>query len=98
MKTAVAETSIAQYRALRDSGSLAPKQFLILSKMRYGRNYSRRELAGLTGLETSCVAGRCNELLDRGLLETTGTMPCPITGKQVQALKLASEQQEMFSM
>ncbi len=87
MKTAVAETSILQYHSMRDSNELAPKQKLIMDGMWSRAVYSRRQLSRMTGLETSCVAGRCNELIEMGLLETAGLIKCPLTGKTVQGVR-----------
>jgi len=45
---------------------------------------TRRQIAHQLGLETSCVAGRVNELLSTGAItESEEIRPCPITGKRV---------------
>lgn len=48
---------------------------------------TRRQIAKITGLETSCVAGRVNELLMAGQIkELPETMPCPISGRRVKVV------------
>lgn len=93
MRTAVAETSMRSYDALKASG-FKGQHAAIVSHMERGQIYSRRQLAMLTGLETSAVAGRCNELITDKLLEVCGHIRCPITGRQVEAVKLVEAQME----
>ena len=47
------------------------------------KDYSRRELAKLTGLDLSSVCGRVNELLALGMLEELKTRKCSVTGKTI---------------
>jgi hypothetical protein len=93
MRTAVAETSIRSYDALKASG-FKGQHAAIVSHMERGQIYSRRQLAMLTGLETSAVAGRCNELIEDGQIMVCGHIRCPITGRTVEAVKLAEAQME----
>jgi len=95
MKTAVTESSIRSYDALKASG-FKGQHAAIVSHMDKGKIYSRRQLAGLTGLETSAVAGRCNELIDEGLIVVCGHIRCPITNRTVEAIKLAESQMELM--
>lgn len=45
---------------------------------------TRRQIAHQLGLETSCVAGRVNELISTGAItESEDIRPCPITGRCV---------------
>lgn len=53
---------------------------------------TRRAIAEGLKLETSCVAGRVNELLKTGELEEFGLEPCPVTGRRVHWLRLAPMQ------
>lgn len=96
MKTNVASTSIRSYDALKVSG-FKGQHAAIVSHMERGQIYSRRQLAGVTGLETSAVAGRCNELIAQGQLVVCGVIKCPITGRQVDAVKLADKQLELLN-
>jgi predicted transcriptional regulator len=90
MKTNVAPTSIQSYDALK-RGAMGNQHACIVSRMESGRAYSRREIANLTGLETSAVAGRVHELIDEGAIVSAGTMKCPITGRTVEAVRLAEQ-------
>ena len=96
MRTAVNLTSIKAYDALKASG-FKGQHAAILSHMERGRLYSRRQIAQLTGLETSAVAGRVNELVSSGSLVACGAIKCPITGRQVEAVRLAEEQMELLA-
>ena len=96
MKTAVTETSIRSYHDLRADGFKGQHQ-TILDKMVMGRIYSRRQLAKLTKLETSAVAGRCNELIALELIVVCGHIKCPITHRQVEGVKLVGQQQELLN-
>lgn len=93
MKTAVTQSSLRSYDALKASG-FKGQHAAIVSHMERGQIYSRRQLANLTGLETSAVAGRCNELMADGLIEVCGSIRCPITGRTVEGVKLAEAQME----
>jgi hypothetical protein len=95
MKTAVTATSLRTYDAMNGAG-FGALQMLILKKMRAGVLYSRRQLADMTRLETSCVAGRVNELVKAGSLEVVGTIKCRISGRTVEAVKLADEQMSLL--
>ena len=96
MKTNVSQTSIRSYDALKSSG-FKGQHAAVVSHMEAGRIYSRRQIAKLTGLETSAVAGRCNELLEAGQIVVCGHIRCPITGRQVEAVKLAGAQLELLA-
>lgn len=96
MKTAVSLTSIRSYDALRASG-FKGQHAAIVSHMEPGRIYTRREISRLTGLETSAVAGRCNELVGEGTIVECGVVRCPISGKNVNGLKLAEKQLELLA-
>lgn len=95
MKTNVTETSIRSYDALKASG-FKGQHASIVSHMERGQIYSRRQLAGLTGIETSAVAGRCNELIEDGQIVVCGYIRCPITGRTVEAIKLAECQMDLI--
>lgn len=90
MKTNVANTSIGSYDILKAYG-LANQHEAIILVMAKGRVYSRREIAKLAGLETSAVAGRVHEMVESGQIVSAGTMKCPITGRTVEAVKLAEK-------
>jgi hypothetical protein len=93
MKTAVAETSIRAYRAIKD---LSHCQRVVVNTMQPGVLYSRRELEALTGMRSGPVCGRVAELLEAGLIEIPGEKVCNMSGKHVEALKLATVQRRLF--
>ena len=87
-------TSRAAYHQHKGN-NFAGQHDCILSKLRPGKLYSRRQIAKLTHMETSTVSARCFELRDAGMLVICGTLRCPITGINVQAVKLAGAQLEL---
>lgn len=84
----VASTSIEAYIEHKDSGKLGQQATSILNKMSPHQDYSRKELARLTGFELASICGRVNELLALGLLEELATRKCSITGKNIHPVKL----------
>jgi hypothetical protein len=96
MKTAVAHSSLQTFDAMSGSG-FAAFQALILARMKHGQLYSRRQLSAVTKLETSCIAGRVNELIATGAIEVCGSMKCPISGRTVEAIKRPTEQMELLA-
>lgn len=96
MKTAVTRTSLSAYDALR-SAAFHGQHALILGHMKAGRLYSRREIAKDLKLETSTVSGRVNELIEEGQIVVCGSIKCPITGRNVEAVKLVEQQVELFA-
>jgi hypothetical protein len=96
MKTNVSMTSIKSYDALKASG-FKGQHAAIVSHMEPEKVYTRRQIATMTGLETSAVAGRCNELVADGVLTPCGAVRCPITGRHVEGLKVAEAQMELLA-
>lgn len=92
MRTAVASTSIATYRAIKIDGTVSARQAQIMAAVYPGLDYSLQELVGLTGLPVNVVSGRCNELRKAGLLELAEKRPCTVTGRTVAPVKLPSAQ------
>ena len=95
MKTNVAKTSIRNYDALKASG-FNGQHAAIVSRMERGVIYSRRQISKLTGLETSTVAGRVNELVEDGQIIVCGNIKCPHSGRTVEAVKLVDVQMELM--
>jgi hypothetical protein len=85
----VSDTSIQAYHEHGDEGKIGKQCRLILSKMREGRDYSRREMAKEFELELSSVCGRVNELVAVGLLEELESRPCKITNKTIHPVRLS---------
>ena len=84
----VSDTSIKAYHEHGDEGKIGKQSRLILSKMRKGKDYSRREIAKEFALELSSVCGRVNELLAIGLLEELESRPCKVTNKTIHPVRL----------
>lgn len=88
MKTLVTDTSIHSYDALKAEGANKKLHAKIVEAMRDGAVYTRRQIAGLTGIETSSVAGRVNELIADGFIQVLGKAKCPVTGRMVETIAL----------
>ncbi len=84
-------TSIDAFHDIRRSGSLSRQQSKILNAMQPGATYTRRELCKLTGFEVNVISGRVHELLSTGAIVGGKTkVLCPVTGRNVQGLRLPS--------
>lgn len=92
MKTAVTQTSVDAYHALT---STSRQCSAILSAMRAGVLYSRRQVASLCGLETSTSAARFNALIAEGKVQVCGRIKDPTTGKSVEAVSKVAAQLEL---
>jgi hypothetical protein len=80
----VAFTSIDAYKEHKAQGKVGTQAQHILDFIVFGKDYSRREIAGLTGLELSSVCGRVNELLEIGALKEVMPRKCKVTGKTIK--------------
>ena len=86
----VKDTSRDAYTTLSLFGSeskLSKMQQTIINQMQHNIEYTRKELAVKTGMETSTIAGRVNELVKSGAIEIVGKKICPISNKNVECLK-----------
>ena len=92
----VRESSLMAYDTLKteDLGRqqrqvLAGVALLIRTGQHTDGRVSRRQIAQLTGLETSTVAARTNALVAaRRLVESEDLRRCPITGRNVHMVSL----------
>lgn len=95
----VRETSAQAHDEHHASGKAAEQKTAILNALG-NREMTRRELAHATGIETSSVSGRVNEMLYDNpiILEECGKRKCSITGKMVYQVRLipAGKQIGMF--
>jgi hypothetical protein len=82
----VAQTSLFAYDEHKETGKVGRQARLILSRMDFGVDYSRRELIKLTGLELSSICGRVNELLQVGLLKELEQRSCSVTKKKINPI------------
>lgn len=82
----VAHTSISAYHGIDRSCIRAA----IVGLLSQNTAMTRKLIAKTLGLETSCVAGRVNELLAAGAIhELPETAPCPVTGVRVKWVAIA---------
>jgi hypothetical protein len=54
--------------------------------MGFNKDYSRREIVQITGLELSSVCGRINEMLQSGMLKEVSQRKCKVTGKTIKPI------------
>ena len=87
MKTNVKDTSLDAFYDHKKSQKLQAQQLKIVSVMQPEKVYTRRELAQLSGIETSTVSARVNSMIDT-VIEIVGTKKDPLTNKTVEALQL----------
>lgn len=87
MKTAVSDTSIATYHALRRDGTLSERKAQIMAVIAAGRDYTLQELVRLTGLPVNVISGRVNELKASGSLVHGTTRACSVTGRTVHPVR-----------
>tara|TARA_R110000868_G_scaffold218623_1_gene469428 strand:- start:53 stop:346 length:294 start_codon:yes stop_codon:yes gene_type:complete len=84
----VSTTSIEAYIEHKETGKIGKQASTILNKMDPNCDYSRKELARLTGFELASICGRVNELLAIGLLDELASRKCSITGKNIHPIQL----------
>ena len=92
------ETRNASHFGNLSTGKVAHQQMEIIRNMKnmevficgHRPDFSRRELAGIMGMETSSVSGRVNEMVRAGLLVELEQRKCSITGRLITPVKLAT--------
>jgi len=82
----VAETSVMAYKEHRATGKVGSQAMYIFETMGFNKDYSRREIVQITGLELSSVCGRINEMLQSGMIEELVPRKCNITGKTIKPI------------
>jgi hypothetical protein len=87
MKTNVTESSLDAYFDIKQTSTSQDQQRKIISVMQPETIYTRRQLAMLSGIETSTVSARVNSMIDT-VIEIIGKVKDPYTNKTVEALKL----------
>ena len=87
MKTNVRESSLDAYFDVKQASTLQDQQRKIISVMQPEKIDTRRQLAMLSGIETSTVSARVNSMIDT-VIVITGKVKDPITNKTVEALQL----------
>lgn len=89
MKTNVRESSLDAYFDVKKTSTLQDQQRKIISVMQPETIYTRRQLAMLSGIETSTVSARVNSMIDV-VIEVVGKGKCPLSKKSVELLKIKS--------
>lgn len=79
----VADTSRIAYQNHKSEGKVGLQANHILNLMQGCKDYSRRELATLCGIDLSSVCGRVNELVQIKLLKEAPKRKCKLTGKTI---------------
>jgi predicted transcriptional regulator len=71
MKTRVADTSLATYRAFDAVNYLQPRELEVMTLMRHPSTgaLTREQIAKRLNWKESAVCGRCNSLVTKGQLE-----------------------------
>jgi Fic family protein len=82
----VAETSVMAYKEHRSTGKVGSQAMYIFETMGFNKDYSRREIVQITGLELSSVCGRINEMLQSGMLKEVSQRKCKVTGKTIKPI------------
>lgn len=83
----IKDTSLDAYFDVKQTSTLQDQQRKIISVMQPETIYTRRQLAMLSGIETSTVSARVNSMIDV-VIEITGKVKDPLTHKTVEGLKL----------
>ncbi len=83
----IKQTSLDAYIELKCNGKIQAQQKEILAKMIPANEYTRRELAVLTKIETSTISARVNSMLGT-LIGVTGKRKCRISGRNVESIQM----------
>lgn len=90
MKTNIRDTSLMAYQTARITEGQRKVLDFMLKHPRV--DFTRNELAQLSGLPIQSVCGRVNELIAVGLLEERVRRGCRFSGKQAHPLRLTPRQ------
>ena len=82
----IAETSVMAYKEHKATGKVGSQAMYIFETMGFNKDYSRREIVQITGLELSSVCGRINEMLQSGMLKEVSQRKCKVTGKTINPI------------
>lgn len=86
MKTQVSPHSIETFHQIGQI--IGDQEARVLAVMKPKRVYSRRQLGHLAGIENSAAARCVNGLVKTDRLIESGTIQCPITGRNVGGVQL----------
>ena len=85
------DTSLMAFADLLENGEINQRQFAVLDFLdeHRGLNFSRREIARMTGIELCSVTGRVNELIEKKLIVEDAPRKCVISSKTVHPVRVA---------
>lgn len=85
------DTSLLAFADPLEQGEITQRQFEVLDFLteHRGLNFSRREIAKMTGMELCSVTGRVNELLQKRLIVEEAKRACCISRKTVHPVRVA---------
>jgi DNA-binding IclR family transcriptional regulator len=81
-------SSADAYRKEQERGATARCQCIILDALREHGPMTRREIEERTGMRSSTVAGRVNELLTVGMVDEVDRRRCRISGRVVSVVAI----------
>ena len=84
----IKETSFFAYQDLKQSGKVLSQKLKVFFYIKDNPNVSRNQIAKALNIGINAVCGRVNELLEKGHIEVAEISPCPITGKNVEKLRV----------
>lgn len=86
----VKETSWKAYQDILRGGVATKQAEVVLQTISYypESGVSRAQLSNATGLPINSVCGRVNELLASEVIYVAGTDKCPVSGRNVEKLKV----------
>jgi DNA-binding IclR family transcriptional regulator len=93
----VADTSRDAFRDHRDSGALGAQQLQLVRFLarHCSHDWTRSEIATVSGMRLSSVCGRVNELVAVGVVEELPRRRCTVTGRSAHAVRLSTAQGEL---
>jgi len=85
------------FEAIQAEGKLSRRQAAILQWLLANpRSWTDREIAaGMGYTEMNAVRPRITELVAQGILEESGSIRCPVTGKRVRRVRPVFAQSEL---
>jgi predicted ArsR family transcriptional regulator len=96
MKTNVADTSLAAYWHMRDSGELPDRERLVFFAIALHGAMTREQIAARTGMKEGSACGRVNKLMERGIVVHAGYTTNKMTGKLNELVDLVADRREQF--
>lgn len=93
--TGVAGTSLDAYHA-HTARDLSQGQQRVLSFIKDGRDYTRAELAAISGIPINVICPRVSELITAGCIEPAPRRRCSQTGNDANPVRKPLKQPQLF--